>query len=490
VSLLNKAEDALKQECPIEKGAAILVACSGGADSVALLHFLHSNQKKLGIGKLGVYHLNHGLRGAESDADERFVAELAESFGIDFHPDSADVAAYAAEHGISLEMAGRKLRYAGIDKLMKSEGCVPKERGCYSLVTGAYAPAYCENAPKGYGCYGYTALGHTASDNAEWIILSLLRGRAEPALWGIPARRGHYIRPLIRCTREEVLTYLAEHKLSFREDSSNACLSFDRNRVRHRIIPLLRELNPSFEQTLSRTLWLGDICKSALDVEAANLLRHISVNKGKVRKLDTSGLSGYNPATQLRVLRLFAPWLGVSDLLRLMPLGVVKGTREIARSGGKKLSASYGLLVLEECDEQPVWESFELAEGNDVFLPGLGWRVCVHKGDVEEHSSLQGLLLRSDAAYFDASVIAPPFIVRAWREGDRMIPFGRHSEVKLKRIFIDRKVPREVRRRWPLVCKGAEILWIAGLLRSAAAPVTDSTRKLTILSVLRGENDK
>jgi len=460
VSLLNKAEDALKQECPIEKGAAILVACSGGADSVALLHFLHSNRQKLGIGKLGVYHLNHGLRGAESDADERFVAELAQSFGIDFHSDSADVAAYAAEHGISLEMAGRKLRYEGIERLLKSSD------------------------------YGYAGLGHTASDNAEWIILSLLRGRAEPALWGIPARRGPYIRPLIRCTREEVLAYLAEHELSFREDSSNACLSFDRNRVRHRIIPLLRELNPSFEQTLSRTLWLGDVCKSALDVDAANLLQLITVNKGKVRELDTSGLSDYNPATQLRVLRLFAPWLGASDLLRLMPLGTAKGTREIARSGGKKLSASYGLLVLEECDDQPVWESFELADGNDVFLPGLGWRVCVHKGDVEEHSSLQGLLLRSDAAYFDASVIAPPFIVRPWREGDRMIPFGRHSEVKLKRIFIDRKVPREVRRRWPLVCKGAEILWIAGLLRSAAAPVTDSTRKLTILSVLRGENDK
>ncbi len=460
MSLLNKAEDALKQECPIEKGAGILVACSGGADSVALLHFLHSNQKKLGIGKLGVYHLNHGLRGAESDADERFAAELAETFGIDFHPDCADVAAYAARNGISLEMAGRKLRYAGLERLLKSSN------------------------------YGYAGLGHTASDNAEWIILSLLRGRAEPALWGIPARREHYVRPLIRCTREEVLTYLAEHKLSFREDSSNACLSFDRNRVRHRIIPLLRELNPSFEQTLSRTLWLGDICKSALDVEAANLLRRISVNKGKVRELDTSGLSDYNPATQLRVLRLFAPWLGAGDLLRLMPLGPAKGTREIARSGGKKLSVSYGLLVCEECDDQPVWESFELAEGNDVFLPGLGWRVCVHKGDVEEHSSLQELLLRSDAAYFDASVIAPPFIVRAWREGDRMIPFGRHSEVKLKRIFIDRKVPREVRRRWPLVCKGAEILWIAGLLRSAAAPVTDSTRKLTILSVLRGENDK
>lgn len=466
MSLVRKAEDTLRRECGFKKGSSVLVACSGGADSTALLHFLHSRRRRLGIADLGVYHLNHGLRGEEADADEEFVANLAKSLDIPFHPDRADVAAYAAEHGISHEMAGRKLRYAGLNRLLESEGCVPKEGGCYGC----------------YECYG--ALGHTASDNAEWILLSLIRGRAEPFLWGIPARRGPFIRPLIRCTRSEVLSYLKKHHVSFREDSSNVSLSFDRNRIRHRILPLLKELNPSIEETLSRTLEIGDLLNSSLDSQAAELLKRLVASKGKTHELDTSELSDYNLVTQLRVLRLFAPWLGANDLLGLLPLEVAKGTREVTRFGAKRVSASYDRLVLEECKDQPLWEPMVLSEGKDVLAPGFGWRLRVHKGKPDEFAP------RDDTVFFDASLMSSPFIVRPWREGDRIVPFGRRREVKLKRVFIARKVPRRMRRYWPLVCKDDEVVWAAGLMRCAAAPLTSSTCKLTILTCLRGENDK
>lgn len=436
----------------------MLVACSGGADSVALLHFLHSRRKRLGITDLGVYHLNHGLRGAEADADEGFVADLARALDIPFHPDRADVAAYAAQHGISLEMAGRKLRYKGLQELIDLE------------------------SSGGKVCYG--ALGHTASDNAEWILLSLIRGRAEPLLWGIPARRGPFIRPLIRCTRTEILAYLKKHHLSFREDSSNVSLSFDRNRIRHLIMPLLKELNPSIEETISRTLRIGDMLNSLLDSEAAELLKRLVATNGKTRELDTSGLSSYNSVTQLRVLRLFAPWLGANDLLGLLPLEIAKGTREIARGEGKKLSASYDRLVLEDCKDQPLWEPRVLSEEKDVLVPGFGWRLRVYSGKPDE------FVPRDDTVFFDASFIKPPFVVRPWREGDRIVPFGRRREVKLKRVFSDRKVVRRMRRYWPLVCKDDEVVWAAGLIRSAAAPVTSLTSELTILTLLRGEDDK
>ncbi|MEA3311809.1 MAG: tRNA lysidine(34) synthetase TilS, partial [candidate division WOR-3 bacterium] len=430
----------------------------GGADSVALLHFLHSRRKRLGITDLGVYHLNHGLRGAEANADEEFVANLAKSLDIPFHPDRADVAAYAARHGISLEMAGRKLRYKGLQELIDLE------------------------SSGGKVCYG--ALGHTASDNAEWILLSLIRGRAEPLLWGIPARRGPFIRPLIRCTRTEILAYLKKHHLSFREDSSNVSLSFDRNRIRHLIMPLLKELNPSIEETISRTLRIGDMLNSLLDSEAAELLKRLVATNGKTRELDTSGLSSYNSVTQLRVLRLFAPWLGANDLLGLLPLEIAKGTREIARGEGKKLSASYDRLVLEDCKDQPLWEPRVLSEEKDVLVPGFGWRLRVYSGKPDE------FVPRDDTVFFDASFIKPPFVVRPWREGDRIVPFGRRREVKLKRVFSDRKVVRRMRRYWPLVCKDDEVVWAAGLIRSAAAPVTSLTSELTILTLLRGEDDK
>ena len=460
MSLIPKAKETLKRECGFKKGSSVLVACSGGADSVALLHFLHTLKEKLGIAKLGVYHLNHGLRGEEANADEEFVANLAKYLDIPFHSDRADVAAYAAQHGISLEMAGRKLRYAGLNRLLESEGCVPK----------------------GGGCYG--AFGHTASDNAEWILISLVRGRAEPLLWGIPARRGPFIRPLIRCTRTEILAYLKKHHLSFREDSSNASLSFDRNRIRHRIMPLLKELNPSLEETISRTLRIGDALNSSLDSEAAELLKRLVATKGKTHELDTSELSDYNLVTQLRVLRLFASWLGANDLLGLLPLEVAKGTREIARGEGKKLCASYDRLVLEDCKDQPLWEPMVLSEEKDVLVPGFGWRLRVYAGKPDE------FVPRDDTVFFDASFMSSPFVVRPWREGDRIVPFGRRGEVKLKRVFSDRKVPRRLRRYWPLVCKDDEVVWAAGLIRCAAAPLTSSTSELMILALLRGEDDK
>lgn len=454
MSLIPKAKETLKRECGAKKGARIVVACSGGADSVALLHFLHTLKEKLGIAKLGVYHLNHGLRGEEADADEEFVANLAKSLDIPFHPDRADVAAYAAQHGISLEMAGHKIRYARLERTLESKG------------------------------YALAALGHTASDNAEWILLSLIRGRAEPFLWGIPAKRGPFIRPLIRCTRTEILAYLKKHRLSFREDSSNASLSFDRNRIRHRIMPLLKELNPSLEETISRTLEIGDVLNSSLDSEASELLKRLVAANGKTRELDTLELSSYNSVTQLRVLRLFAPWLGANDLLGLLPLEAAKGTREIARGEGKKLSASYDRLVLEDCKNRPLWEPMVLSEEKDVLVPGFGWRLRVYAGKPDEFAP------RDDTVFFDASFIKPPFVVRPWREGDRIVPFGRRGEVKLKRVFSDRKVVRRMRRYWPLVCKDDEVVWAAGLIRCAAAPVTSLTSELTILTLLRGEDDK
>jgi tRNA(Ile)-lysidine synthase len=462
VSLVRKAIETITRECPLKKGSGVLVACSGGADSTALLHFLYSKRDKLAIGRLGIYHFNHGLRGEEADADERFVAELAGSLDIPFHPDRADVAAYASKHGLSLEMAGRKLRYKGLQELMDLES------------RGAKA------------CYG--ALGHTASDNAEWLLLSLIRGRAEPLLWGIPAKRGPFIRPLIRCTRTEVLNYLRKHHLSFREDSSNRSISFDRNFVRHRIIPLLKELNPSLEQAISRTLQIGDILKSSLDHEAARVLESLSSRKGQ--ELDTSGLSSYNPVTQLRVLRLFAPWLGADDILRLVPIEAARGTREIARGAGKRLFLSYNRLVIEDIEDQPVWKPMVLRQGEDVLVPGLGWRLRVNKDRVSDLTLRDMLAWEEDVVYFDADLIKPPFLVRPWREGDRIVPFARHSAVKLKRVFIERKVPRTMRRYWPLVCKGDEVLWVVGLMRSAAARITKSTRRLTILTCLRGEDGK
>lgn len=463
MSLVKKAELTYREECRVEAESSILVACSGGPDSVALLHFLFTSRQSLAIGKLGVYHLNHGLRGRAADRDETFVRNLARKLSLPFFCEKENVRAYASQHGISLEMAGRKLRYAGIDAILESEG------------------------------FDYAALGHTSSDNAEWLLLSVVRGRAEPLLWGIPPRRERYIRPLIRCTRDEIMAYVESADIAYRRDSSNRSLAFDRNRLRNCIVPLLKELNPSLEETISRTLRLGDGVHRGLDIEAREAYTKLVAERGSRRELDTRRLSSYNPATQLRVLRLFASWLRGRDLLRIFPLTPREGTVEVARGDGERLLASYDRLVAEPVEGLSIWKSEELTPGSVVLIPDLGWRLILNKGEVGEflrrgqdkgYDADHGRV-ENDVVYFDASTLDVPFTVRPWREGDRIVPFGRSESIKVKRVFSDRKVPRTLRKLWPLVCKNEEVLWVAGLVRSALAPVSSTTRRLWILTFIR-----
>ncbi len=450
--MIELARKTYHEECQVPEHAKILVACSGGADSVALLHFLHNQQSRLSISKLGVYHLHHGLRGKEADEDEKFVQNLAGKLNLSFHSRRADVAAYATQNSLSIEMAGRRLRYAGLEATLNTEK---------------------------YSC---AALGHTATDNVEWIFLSLIRGRAEPMLWGIPARRDRYIRPLIRCSREEILDYLESNQIPYRQDTSNLSLSFDRNRIRHRLLPILKEFNPSLESTLSRMLAVGDQVKDSLDVQARELLTRFSTTRGKHRELDTSALSHYNLASQIRVLRRFVPWLRVHDLARLVPLSPGRGTSEIARWGSQRLTLAYDRLIVSPVAEPEAPSPYEL--NDEVYLAELGWRISVTYGNT------QGITRGPDRVYFDEKYVKPPLVVRPWKEGDRIVPFGHTSEVKIKRIFTDRKVPRQMRFSWPLVCKGDEVIWVVGILRSAAAPVKAETERVTILTLMRGENDE
>lgn len=447
MSLARKAEKTLKQECRIDENCNILVACSGGGDSVALLHYLYTNRGRLSIKRLGIYHLNHGLRGPEADADEAFVGELACNLGIPFHKEKADVAGYASSHGLSVEMAGRKLRYAGLESILKSHD------------------------------YGYAALGHTATDNVEWIIHSLVRGRADPLLSGIPARRGPYIRPLIRVGREEVLDYLSRQRLKFREDSSNLDLSFERNRIRHKILPPLRALNPSLEDAFSRTLQLGERVKDSLDDESHEILKNLVVRTPVHCELDTSRLSRYNLATQLRVLRLFVPWLSAEELFGFLPLRRARGSVEIVAKKGMKVVHSYDRLICTAGERPDVWKALKLSD--EVAIRELGWRIRA------EECKPGDLTHEKDKVFFDARMIKAPFLVRPWREGDRIVRFSRHREMKIKRLFIDSKIPREMRRLWPLVCKEEKVLWVVGLVRSADAPVSAATRKVTLLTVER-----
>ena len=216
--MVNKITDTIERYCMIGKGDTVVVAVSGGADSMALLHSLFLLKDDLGI-TVHACHINHNLRGKESDRDEQFVRDFCNSNSIPLTVYSLDIKTDKHE---SLEERARKMRYECFEKL------------CGSLASAKLATA------------------HTASDNAETVFLNILRGTGTKGLGGIPPVRGNIIRPLIRCTREDIEQYCSENKLTFVTDSSNLTDEYTRNRLRHRLIPLLQEFNPSLFEAVSR----------------------------------------------------------------------------------------------------------------------------------------------------------------------------------------------------------------------------------------------
>lgn len=210
----------IKKNNMLKQGDNVIVGLSGGADSVALLCVLCELSEKLGINNISACHVNHNLRGEESDRDERFCKELCERIGIPFFVKSVDVDNYCAKRRCSTEEGARELRYEALQKV--------------------------DSAAK-------IATAHTLSDNAETLLLNLVRGTALEGLCGIPPIRDNIVRPLIECTRDDVENYLATLKQDFVIDSTNLSDDYRRNRVRHTLIPILKEINPSFERAVGRT---------------------------------------------------------------------------------------------------------------------------------------------------------------------------------------------------------------------------------------------
>ena len=294
----SKVLDFIQRYSLIPRKELVVVGVSGGADSVCLLHVLAKWQKGLGI-KLHIAHLNHQLRGAESEADAEYVSNLAGPLGIPITIDRRDVAAYRAERNCSIEEAARELRYAFLAR-------VAREIGAHRI-----------------------AVGHTRDDQVETILMHILRGTGITGLCGLapcspmaydsqgmslPAEalsvaKGQrsnllVIRPLLDITREETASYCQEHQLDPRIDSSNLSLSFFRNRLRLHLLPLLRQYNPSIDQALLR---LADIARednAFVEQQASGLWDEVARQENKAIYLDKEEMAGLPIALQRHLLRV------------------------------------------------------------------------------------------------------------------------------------------------------------------------------------------
>ena len=429
-------------------GETVLVAVSGGADSVALLHLLSGLAADWRL-RLHVLHVDHQLR-AESAADADFVRALGARLGI-----PVDVATVAVDRRGSLEAAARSARYAAL------EACATR--------IGAER----------------IALGHTADDQAETVLMRLVQGAGVRGLSGIPPVRGAIIRPLIELRRSALEPELERAGLAWVEDASNRDLKFLRNRIRHELLPLLSDsYNPEIATALVRLSSLARETVGALDRAAEAELDRLAVWGDRAATLRLEALRALPRPVAAEVLRQAAARLGSRAPLRawahrgLKRVFAVPAPRRPFKLGGVTVEVSGALARLATAPPPTLIERAVVVPGR-TELPEIGQALEARLVGADAYA----IPRESGRVAFDADGLATPLVVRPRRRGDRFVAFG-GVERRLKTLLIEAKVPRWERGRVPVVEAGGTIVWIGRLRRGAAARVTARTRRVIELALV------
>lgn len=421
-------------------GERLLAAVSGGPDSVVLLDVLLA----LGL-EVTVGHVNHRLR-SEAAADAAFVRELAARRGAPFLLREVDVPARVTATGESVEEAARELRYAALREMAREA-----KAGCI-------------------------ATGHTADDQAETVLMRVLRGTGVAGLAGIPARRDEIVRPLLPIWRREILAYLSDHDLSCLHDLSNDSTAFTRNRIRLDLLPLLeREYAPRLRVRLARLAEIARQDTAALDGwaerEYARLRRVLPT--GPALPVELPALPR---AIVWRLWRLALAEVrgGLADIgyEHLEDIQRLSAHQEVHLPGVRVLHEARQLVFLPAGDAEPAEAIPEtpLPAPGQVCLLDAGCCLTATVGD--DAPPLAG----GDTAVLDADALAGPLTLRAWRPGDRYQPFGAPGSRKLQDIFVDAGVPRRLRPRIPVIFDEQGIVWLAGFRIADRVKITASTQ--------------
>jgi tRNA(Ile)-lysidine synthase len=438
-ALLAKVGSQLRKQQLLKAGDRLGIAVSGGADSVALLRLMLELRSGLGI-VLSVVHFNHKLRGAESDKDAVFVADLARRNSLELHSESAHVSEHAESRGLSLEAAARELRYAYFFRLLR-EGVLDR-----------------------------IATAHTLDDQAETVLLRLARGAGTRGLAGIypelaegsrlsalgARAEGAVIRPLLSTRRAELESYLKAISQDWREDASNQDPRFARNRVRHGILPVFEEnLNPAIKETLAETAEIARAEEEYWTNEVAAVLPRLWSNP----ELRISALCGLSLALQRRVVRAAAAELQLHLEFTHVEevLAVAAGeAHSVELPGSWRVEHSgTALIFVPITHDEPADYEYRLSIPGSVEVMELGTRVeAVLMHGAQEGYNPDNLL--------DAALLPAELQVRNWRAGDRFWPAHSKGPRKIKELLQDRQLRGRERKLWPVIADRGEIIWVRG----------------------------
>lgn len=442
MKLEQRVQSFVTQHGLLEPGAKVLVALSGGADSVALLRML----MRLGYGCYAV-HCNFHLRGEESDRDEAFVTELCHSLGVPFEVLHFDTEAYAAEHKVSIEMAARELRYHEFERI--------REVRSLSAI----------------------AVAHHQDDAVETLLLNLIRGAGINGLTGMRVKNGHVVRPLLCLSRDEVLEYLDWLGQSYVTDSTNLTDEYVRNKVRLGLIPLMEQINPAAKDNIAQA--------AARLADAATLYNKVIADTA------TRAVTPVESGVDIDIHTLMACEAPQAQLFEMLyPYGF--NSRQIAdifrsltgEAGRMFYAEEYMALkdrdflcvrLCEKADEAPLYAlpeegRLELPDGTCLtamrITPDASWRVPKD----------------SNICVLDASRISAPLVVRHPQEGDRIHPFGMKGSKLLSDLYTDLKISRIDRTKQWLLCHDTDIVWAIGTRTNELYRIRGSEAKLVVIS--------
>ncbi|MSO20853.1 MAG: tRNA lysidine(34) synthetase TilS [Acidobacteria bacterium] len=495
--LEQQALRTIEEHGMILPGERVAVACSGGADSTALLTLLVGLSRKLGC-VVSVAHFNHQLRASDSDADEQFVRALAAHHGIEFFSGRADVGGIAGRWGANLEATARKLRYEFLRSLLAT------------------------------GRAHRVATGHTLDDQAETVLLRLLRGTGSRGLTAIrPILARGIIRPLIEIHGQQLRTWLSNQGVAWREDLSNQSLQFRRNVVRLKILPALAEMNPNIVETLAQTARLALQDEQFWDRYLPALAKRCVRMNGSRAEIDIHALKRMPKAAACRLLRwaigqisIQAKRLAIStvasegqaetpDFLQIQSLYHWSTSRHPQRMPSDRVSAPVAhrkkplslpsgikarktfLHLILEADRAPAAENEQPATWNYCItvsvpmsfeIPGTGMTGVIDfielAGDWEAYN-------REGVTLLDYKLVESPLVLRNWRPGDAYQPVGRTKPRKLKELFQRHRVPIQARATWPVLESCGQIVWSLDFGAGVEFPPQPKSKQALRISVIQ-----
>ncbi len=436
-SLPPRALRTIRKHEMFPRGARVLVALSGGPDSVALLHILQALEQQGELTVAGVGHFNHQLRGAAADQDEQFCRDLAGRLGVPIDVGRADVAGAARSSARSVEDTARRLRYAFLNDV--------------AARVGADA----------------IAVGHSLDDQAETFLLRLIRGAGARGLAGILPRAGKVVRPLLDISRADLRRYAAAHELTFRDDATNRDVACPRNRIRHELLPYLQQYSPGIAAALAREAELARrdeefLHRTAIEVSASIVLKNAcgaEVNAEALRALPLA--LGSRVARMALEAAATGRFIGFQHIERFLDLA---GSPDGASAAlpGQLVTRLGAAIVLGTAAEVPFSNSFH----HPLSIPGEvavgGWAVSAQR--IEHSAEDEVPPARGRLALVAAGPLKCPLAVRTRRRGDRFRPLGMGGRGrKLQDFLVDRKVARRERDCLPLVVdRDDRIVWVVG----------------------------